>query len=73
MQVKIEKGIPIPPPVRLKGEEMYPWADMVPGDSFIYKGTEHAANTNCTSKGKKYHMKFSYRKIDGKIRIWRTE
>jgi hypothetical protein len=76
MIVKIEKGIPIPPPVKTKKESQYPFKEMEIGDSILAKGQE--TNGSCKaygaakSYGKKVGWKFIGRKVGvGKIRIWR--
>ena len=66
-EIKIEKGIPIPPFGR---RAIYPWEAMEVGDSFLA-----SKYTNTTIAGRVYAPKrFSYRKQpDGSYRVWRVK
>jgi hypothetical protein len=73
-QINVEKGFPIPE-VRKDSMRKYPWKEMEIGDSFFLEGiTRNRAGSICNggmrnNSGKK----FSYRSIDGGVRIWRVE
>lgn len=85
--MKIEKNIPIPEPKKRgpkKGEggrtPTYPFKEMEVGDSFIYstKSTESMMRSaGCAARGwaKKVGLnwKFTVRRLDEGIRIWRIE
>ncbi|KKM79751.1 hypothetical protein LCGC14_1346800 [marine sediment metagenome] len=76
---KVEKGVPVP--VRGIRGTIYPWADMGVGDSFFApskKGEEgaktatrmrSAAKANIRLCGRKYIV----RRVEGGVRVWRTE
>lgn len=74
---KIEKGVEMPRPPQL-----YPWADMEPGDSFLVpcvaaeRGKVGNRIRNAAERFievRKLDWKFRYRSVKGGVRIWRTE
>lgn len=71
---QIEKGIPLPEKKENKSEK-YPFDDMVVGDSFLVPSAERSA---VTPRVAYYHEKFpdrrfSSRKVNGGVRVWRTK
>lgn len=88
MSFIIEKNIPAPPPGRGRGASAgFPFADMTDvGDSFMVETSPdpEAATENkllmrrvrqaALWAGRKYQpAKFTVRKVDGGVRVWRTE
>jgi hypothetical protein len=76
--ITIDKGIPVPP-LRMRHSK-YPWAEMVVGDSFFIEAAAadlkaRAANLSrgATSAGKQLGRRFTVRKADGGVRVWRIE
>jgi hypothetical protein len=76
--ITIDKGIPVPT-MRIRPSK-YPWADMDVGDSFLVEATaeEMKARSASISRGataaaKQLGRKFTVRKVDGGVRVWRTE
>lgn len=78
---RIEKGIPLSTPVRF--EIVYPFADMLKGDSFLVCG---AGDADLKKKGNRIHRQvrlfkrmygsdyeFTTRRVDGGIRCWRVK
>lgn len=74
---KVEKGIPMPRPA-----QAYPWADMEVGDSFLLpcepaeqnKVGNRARNAAASFAHKrKLDWRFSYRHVEGGVRIWRVK
>ncbi|MBB4039134.1 hypothetical protein GGR34_000769 [Microvirga flocculans] len=71
MTIKIEKGIPIPNAHR---ERRYPWGDMEVGDSiFIPNTTSERIAPTAHDYGRRHKRKFSVRKVEGGVRVWRVE
>lgn len=71
-QMKIEKGLPIPDPPK-----RYPYKNMEIGDSFFIAGDNAGKNmywvyVSASSAGKRLKRKFSARKCDGGMRVWRV-
>lgn len=77
MEVKIEKGIPIPKTRGRKNE--YPFNEMEVGDSFFIDGDDKEASrvrvSFCQMKrrNKNFKKKFTVRKVEGGFRCWRFE
>jgi len=69
---KIEKNVPSP---TTDGKSKYPFGEMSIGDSFFvsdYDSITHGRlRSAAQSYGKKNSMKFTVRKVDGGIRVWR--
>lgn len=74
---KIEKGVPMPRP-----PQIYPWADMEPGDSFLLpcepaerervgNRARNAAASFAMKRG--LDWKFRIRSVEGGMRIWRVK
>ena len=68
--IKIEKDIQVPH----RRKNKYPWLEMEAGDSFFVEA-DHAEGARAATyyASKKYQRTFTCRKVDGGIRIWRTE
>lgn len=71
---KIEKGIPMPSGV--KGNPVYPWHSMEPGDSFVVEtAAERSRAVKMSLDYARTHdgVRFMSRvQPDGKYRIWRV-
>ena len=76
---KIEKGVPMPRPRR---KREYPWEQMEVGDSFLLScKSEDAAKVanrarsaaDSFAKKRGLSWRFSFRHVEGGIRIWRTK
>lgn len=74
---KIEKNIPIPKADRGSGSgrnEKYPWSKMVPGDSFFVPQIKVSSIIGSAWRASKRHnAKFTVRKVDGGVRVWREK
>lgn len=69
--IEIERGIPMPQKVRGR-DAKYPWEKMEVGDSFFVQGRKtfgNQASTRSLKDGKKY----TTRKENGGVRVWRLE
>lgn len=72
----IEKNIPIPASENKKGHSKYPFSKMSIGDSVFFPG-EKAADQHsppylsAKKHGRENNKRFSGRKVEGGIRIWR--
>jgi hypothetical protein len=76
MNIRIEKGVPMPPPSRSK--TFYPWREMKVGDSFFAVGREmNGISSSASSWGKKLNCIFRCRQnaVGGEegIRVWRVK
>lgn len=71
MEIKIEKGIPIP--AGSKGVHKYPFAQMEVGDSF-FTPCENLPSLRVYARqvGKEKGLKFSVRQEEGGARVWRV-
>lgn len=75
-EFEIEEGVPIPPQTRTA---KYKWEKMKVGSSFFVpiKGDDDSkalgAKSAASSYGKRHHMEFKTRTVEGGIRIWRTK
>jgi hypothetical protein len=69
MIIKIEKGIPIPPPRGLGISAALRAMDV--GDSFLITGRNQASASSAL--GRFAPKKFATRNVEGGVRIWRTE
>lgn len=78
--MKIDKNIPIPEDLGIRGKKkLYPLAEMEVGDSILVDGTS-ASSSGCGAynaalqHGRHFGKKFSGRKEgQDKVRIWRVE
>jgi len=76
---KIEKNIPLAKPTTISGRVVYPFIFMKAGDSFIYGNYTRMKMIlirGCFSayvSNKNLDWKCSVRKINGKLRIWKTK
>lgn len=68
----IEKGIPIPEPKK-GGPRKFPWRFMKIGDSFLVEGDRNQSNISALASqaARRLNMKFTTRKEDSGIRVWR--
>ena len=71
-EIKIEKGIPLPP---LGRPPIYPWQEMEVGDSFLVSSSHNrihniAYATNKHLSPKRFAVR---RQPDGSYRVWRVE
>lgn len=75
--IPIDKGIPIPR--RKRGgrgprRPIYPWDSMEIGDSFLAEGlTQIHMTAVCAYAARKFGARFTTRKVEGGVRIWRIE
>ena len=74
--IKVETGIAMPEEKRVT-KLVYPYEGMNVGDSFFVEGEGKnllamVCNRN-GSAGKKLGKKFTARKVEGGVRVWRTE
>ena len=68
MDIKIQKGVPIPP-VRRK----YPFREMQVGDSFFVAGGKPSVAGAISSATKTGRGRFRTAKEKGGLRVWRVE
>ena len=72
--MKIDKNVPMPQP---KNVVVYPYEDMEVGDSFVVNGdSRYLLATVCNRNGKyakKLGMRFTAKKVEGGVRVWRLE
>jgi hypothetical protein len=64
----IEKGIPV---VEAKRRNKYPFADMVPGDSFFIPNPSKGFGTTVRDYSQRLGWNFHYARVDGGGRVWR--
>ena len=72
--IKVETGIPMPETTDRVAK--YPWSKMAPGDSFLVSckpgdNKSGAVRSAANVYGTRHQMKFSIRKVDGGVRVWR--
>lgn len=69
-QFKIERGIPVP---SARGALIkYPWAEMEVGDSLFFPAGNHPSVSAISGQWATRHgRKFTTRKVDGGVRVWR--
>ena len=73
MEIKIEKGIPIPAGQQ-GAPRKYPFDEMEIGDSFLVAEEKIRSVRALASLAKKKNgMKVATRKVDGGFRVWRIE
>ena len=80
-EIKIEKGISVPPIAysggRIKGggKYKYPWWKMVTGDSFFTATTTLHAMSSAASRASSYTngRRFIVRTVEGGTRVWRIK
>lgn len=65
--LKIEKGIPLPPPRRAGGTVLAALRSMKVGESFLYDKNNGLANMAARAG-----VKIATRKEGGQYRVWRT-
>lgn len=73
--IKIDKRIPLPSkPCGVGRPDLYPWAVMNVGDSFLIAGgNSQSAASMAYTAGKRNDRKFAVRSVDGGVRVWRIE
>lgn len=81
-EIKIDKGIPIPPTYQQRIKRIYPIFDMGVGDSFFVDSSEDDYNKKRSKINNfiianrhkiGYETRFAIRKVEGGIRTWRTK
>jgi hypothetical protein len=74
MDIKIETNIPMPAKLGSGREAKYPWATMNVGDSFFAPGAKGASMAGNIATAKKRYpgTAYTYRTVDGGVRVWRT-
>lgn len=71
MPIRIEKNVPMPVSAR-DGRNMYPWSDMLPGDSFFVEtGKPENFIRNVYPKNRD-GKRFVAKKMAGGVRVWRV-
>jgi len=74
MVLKIDKGVPIPPPTKGGGQFKYPWHEMEVGDSFVVVGVTRSLWRNHARANITYAPKMWEARPEGKdLRVWRTK
>lgn len=72
MDYKIENNVAMPSPYRNCGRaEKYPWSKLEVGQSFF--AANIALMSGASHAGKRLGKKFTTRKMDGGVRVWRVE
>lgn len=78
---KVEKGVPVPR-TRRGRPRLYPWEQLAVGDSFLVaceegdkRKTLHRARNAAAMFAKRRGLdwRFSFRQVEGGIRIWRMK
>lgn len=76
MSYVIEKNVPM---IGRKSPEFYPWDQMEVGDSFLVPCSEEESvkvasrmSGVCSGRRQRHGQKYSVRKVDGGIRVWRS-
>jgi hypothetical protein len=70
--ISVEKGIPIESKVGRGAAARYPFAQMEVGDSFFVPGKRSGQLSNhCSYQRLKTGRRFTIRKVDGGVRVWR--
>ena len=64
---KIDKGVPLPGKCT-----KYPWEQMGIGDSFFVKNGNQARVGASATNAARFGKKFTTRKVDGGVRVWRV-
>lgn len=72
MTYEIEKGVPLPTDKRGGRYSAYPWKAMAVGDSFVVPRAKNQPLGGMVREAtKRLNMKFTTRRVEGGIRIWR--
>lgn len=69
--VKIERGVPLPP--KGKTPERYPWSIMEVGDSFLVEGANPRSHISTGANKLHPDKRFTQRKVQDGIRVWRVK
>lgn len=72
-EIKIEKGIPIPPKRRSPVANRYPWRNMEIGDSFYADVDVLQVQSNAYQTGKALGRRFFVKQQGSGVRVWRIE
>lgn len=68
---QIEAGVPTPP--KRCQSTKYPFSEMSAGDSFfVADGDNKVVSASCAA-GRRLGRKFSTRKVEGGVRVWRVK
>ena len=71
IEIEIQSDVPMP---KLPAHAKYPWVKMQVGDSFFVPGqTSQNFGGTLDNARKSTGRKFTVRKVDGGIRVWRLE
>ena len=71
MTFEIEKGVPLIAAHRTRPEK-YPWTKMNVGDSFFVPGVSIQTMVgSATPAGRRHGRKYTTRKVEGGVRVWR--
>lgn len=74
---EVEREIPIPNSVTGRGSCKYPIVDLDIGESFLIPGTIKNAHSRATALvnywQRKLRRRYTVRKVDGGVRVWRVE
>lgn len=71
--MRVDKNIPIPP-INIKRGSKYPWEEMGVGDSMLFVGMRvNGVCPQATKAGRRLGWKFTVRKVENGVRVWRVE
>ncbi len=74
---EVEKGVPMPKPVRAGRQTKYPWKELAVGDSFFVPADavkpQSARGAVRTANRIYADRRFATRTVEGGIRVWRIE
>lgn len=69
-QIKIDKGVQIPPQKR-NDYRKYPFKELAVGDSFFIEERYATVAPSASAHGRRYGKKFTTRSENGGTRVWR--
>lgn len=75
--MKIDKNIPMPKRIGVRGNGKYPWQEMEVGDSIHFENVTGGSNSKEAVAARSWACRygngkrFSCRAVDGGLRIWR--
>lgn len=69
-QIKIDKGVPIPPQKR-NDYRKYPFKNLSIGDSFFIEEKYSKVAPSASAHGRRYKKQFTARIENGGTRVWR--
>jgi len=74
MSITVDKGVPIPNFRTAPRKSKYPWRDLEVGDSFLVPDTtSERFGPQAREAGLRLGRKFTVRKVEEGVRVWRTE